>query len=106
MKKNKIKYLVRPHDFHMFELDESNGCYRSWCNKDVTYTDGTRPRAQKHFTLKNLTENYGFYPINESEIQEYEKKSKDYNKFRLWQDRSDGHGGIKGGTYDEYLKQK
>lgn len=99
--KNIIKYLVRPNDYSVFELDESNGCYRSY--KGPTYSDGTRPNAQLHFTFENLTENYDFFPITEDEISIYEKKCDQYYKFLSWQTRSDGHGGIKGGTFDEYL---
>ena len=29
------KYLVRPSDFHIFELDMSNNCYRSYSSKNV-----------------------------------------------------------------------
>lgn len=99
------QYLVRPNDFHIFEIDNTNDCYRSWTTKDITYTDGTRPNAQEHFTFKNLTENYSFFPIEENEISLYEKKNDEYNKFIDWQNRSDGHDGIKGGTYEEYLLQ-
>jgi hypothetical protein len=99
----KTKYLVRPRDFHIFDLDESNGCYRSWSTKNVTYSDGTRPNAMLHFTFENLTNNYGFFPIDEEDIQLYENKNSEYNKFMIWSRRNDGHGGIKGGTYEEYL---
>lgn len=100
------KYLVRPHDFHIFDIDEANNCYRSWSTRTVTYSDGTRPNAQNHFTFKNLTENYGFFPISENELQMYEQKHDEYLKFSSWQSRSDGHGGSKGGTYEEYLALK
>ena len=100
---NKPKYLVRPDDFSIFDLDESNGCYRGWSRKPITYGDGTRPNAQSHFTFENLTQNYGFFPIEENQIEIYEKKSDEYYDFLSWQHRSDGHGGSKGGTHEEYL---
>ena len=100
----KPQYLVRPSDFSIFELDESNECYRLWSRKPITYNNGTRPNAQVHFTFENLTKNYDFFPIEESEIETYEKKSSDYYSFLSWQSRSDGHGGSKGGTQAEYLK--
>ena len=100
----KHKYLVRPSDYHIWEIDESNGCYRSYTNKNIQYPDGTRPKAQKHFTYELLTTVYGFFPIDEDEIETYTKKSNEYHKFISWQRRSDGHGGIKGGTYEEYLE--
>jgi hypothetical protein len=100
------KYLVRPHDFNIFDLDESNGCYRGWSRTPTTYGDGTRPNAMSHFTFENLTENYGFFPIDENELETYEEKSDEYYKFLSWQSRSDGHGGSKGGSYEEYLMYK
>jgi hypothetical protein len=97
------QFLVRPKDFHIWEIDESNGCYRSYINKDVTRSDGTRSNAQEHFTFEILTKGFGFFPIDESEIEIYEKKNDEYVKFINWQCRPDGHGGSKGGTYEEYL---
>lgn len=99
----KNKYLVRPSDFHIWEIDESNGCYRSYINMDVLRSDGTRPNAQKHFTYEILTNGYGFFPIDESEIERYINKNDEYHKFISWQTRSDGHGGCKCGTYEEFL---
>jgi len=102
----KIKYLVRPKDFHIFELDETNGCYRSWRSGEITDSDEIRPKAYPHFTFENLTKNYNFFPIDECELKTYEKKNKEYHEFISWQCRPDGHGGSKGGTYEEYLKKK
>lgn len=105
MNKNIPKYLVRPDDYAIFELDESNGCYRSWSKNPITYTDGTRPNAMLHFTLINLTKNYNFFIINENDIEFYNKRNNDHYNFLSWQNRSDGHGGVKGGTYEDYLKR-
>ena len=102
----KPKYLVRLNDFSIFDLDESNGCYRGWSKKPITYSDGTRPNAMTHFTFENLTENYGFFAIEESEIETYEQKCDEHYKFLSWQSRSDGHGCSKGGAYEEYLKAR
>ena len=91
------QYLVRPHDSHIFELDESNQCYRSF-SAPVEYPDGTRPNAQSHFTLDNLTSNYDFFQIKKSELKKYEEKHNFHLGYVLWSTRPDGHGGIKGGT--------
>ena len=99
-----VKYLVRPHDCHIWELDESNKCYRSWSTREVTYSDGTRPNAHREHTFENLTENHNFFPIDESELQTYEDKNNEHHKFINWTTRSDGHGGSKGGTYEEYKR--
>lgn len=100
MKNN--KYLVRPGDYHIFELDESNGCYRSWSTRNVTRGDVTRVHAQKHFTYDNLVNYYDFIPITGNELKQYEAKHDEYHKFISWSTRSDGHGGSKGGTREEY----
>lgn len=99
---NKSKFLVRPHDSHIWELDESNGCYRSYTTRSVTYSDGTRPNASKNFTYEVLVGNFKFIPITEEEIPEYEAKNNYYTDFNIWLSRSDGHGGCKGGTEEEY----
>lgn len=102
--KNCQKYLVRPDDYHIFEIDEFNGCYRSYTTRNIR-SDG-RPNAQKHFTYENLTKNYNFFPITEEEIPTYEEKHNLYFEFISWQTRSDGHGGVKGGTFEEFLAKK
>lgn len=98
------KFLVRPHDFHIWDLDESNNCYRSYSTRSVTYSDGTRPQAQPSYTFERLTEIYDFFSIEEDEVEFYEEKCKFQMDFTIWQCRSDGHGGSKGGTMGEYLE--
>jgi len=101
----KTKYLVRPNDMHIFEIDESNGCYRSYTNRSVTDSDGNRPNAYEHFTYENLTQNYYFFPIGDvDEIDIYEYFHNIYMKFTSWQSRPDGHGGRKGGTFIDFLR--
>jgi len=105
MKKvNLPKFLIRPHDYHIFEIDESNNCYRSYSTRSVTYADGTRPSAQLHFTFENLTKNYNFFSIKDSELPIYEHKHQLYLDYITWHTRSDGHGGSKGGTMEKYLQ--
>jgi len=98
----KTNYLVRPHDFAIFELDDSNGCYRPYWGKEKP----NKQQAYKHFSYEILTENYGFFPIDDDEIPTYKKKNDDHWVFIIWQRRSDGHGGCKDGTYEEYLLYK
>lgn len=95
------KYLVRPHDSHIFSIDESNGCYRTYYKNPIP----NQPNAYSHFTLDNLTTNYGFFAITEDEIPRYEAKNNQYHEWLKWANRSDGHGGSKGGSYQEFLKQ-
>ena len=96
------KYLVRPSDFHIFEVDSSNSCYRSFSSKAIR-GDGSRVEAQSHFTFDNLVNNYDFIEIEESEIEHYQEKNNFHMGFVMWQCRSDGHGGSKGGELPEYL---
>ena len=100
------KYLVRPNDMHIFEIDNSNGCYRSYTTKDVTDRFGNRPNAMEHFTYDNLTKNYNFFPINEDDIPMYEYFNNIYSDFMNWHLRPDGHDDVKGGTFDEFLEYR
>jgi hypothetical protein len=79
----KPKYLVRPSDFSIFDLDETNGCYRGWSSKPLTDRNGKRPKAMKHFTFENLTTKYKFFPIDESQIEFYEKRCDEHYKLLL-----------------------
>lgn len=96
------KFLVRIKDSKVFEIDESNNCYRPLEKNPKE----NQPNAMKHFTFENLTQNYGFLPIDESEIEKYENKNSEYIEFLCWQCRNDGHGEAKGGTYNEFLEYK
>jgi len=97
------KYLVRTRDFHIFEVDESNNCYRSYLIRNIVDSNGLRPNARSHFTFDNLTTNFGFIAIEVDELNLYERLNNHQSSFQDWQTRSDGHGGVKGGTYEEYL---
>jgi len=96
MKIRKSKYLVRKNDYHIWELDPANGCYRSYSNRSVTYPDGTRPNAQSHFTFENLTQNFEFIPIYAKDIPKYKRLGKAYHAIMNKYCESDGHGGHKG----------
>ena len=100
------KFLVRPRDYHIFDLDESNDCYRSYSTRSVTYADGTRANASLHMTFDNLVNNYEFMPILPTELSFYEMKHDEYMEYVKWATRSDGHGGSKGGTFEEFLNKK
>lgn len=94
------KYLVRPHDFAIFEVDPSNGCYRSYERIPKEH----RHTAFSHFTFENLIKNYDFFEIEEVELEHYLEKHDFHYGFLGWQCRPDGHGGSKGGTMKEYLE--
>lgn len=95
-------YLVRPDDFHIFELDESNYCYRSY----EKYPREHRQHAYDHFTFQNLTENFNFFPIDAEDLPYWEEKQQYHRDFISWQCRPDGHGHRKGGTMEEYAQHR
>ena len=88
----KSKYLVRPDDYTIFEVDYTNGCYRCLSDKYKR----NRFHAYEHFTYKNLTENFKFFSITKEEIPEYETLNNLYHKILNKYHENDGHGGIKG----------
>jgi hypothetical protein len=92
MKTPKSKYLVRPKDYTIFEVDYTNGCYRCFSDKYKR----NRFHAYKHFTFENLTQNYGFLPITEADIPTYKKLAHTYWDIMKKYTESDGHGGCKG----------
>ena len=104
-KDKKPKYLVRTRDYHIWELDPSNGFYRSY-SCVVKYPDGTIPNARPNMNYEDLTKIYGFIPIKKDQLEIYEKKHQEYLDFTSWQCRSDGHGGSKGGTFGEWIEYK
>lgn len=67
------KYLRRPCDNHIFEIDKTNYCYRSYTTRHVVDRFGNRPEAYQHFTFENLTRNYGFVSITKKQVKGYEK---------------------------------
>ena len=91
---------------HIFEMDESNGCYRSYSTREVTRRDGSRPNAQEHFTYENLTVGYDFFPIDEDKLALFEQFHSTYMDYYNWTTRPDGHGGMKGGTVEEFLRRE
>lgn len=99
-KKKQAEYLVRPGDFMIFEIDKSNGCYRSQQRKKIK-----NHQAQSHFTYENLVDNYNFLPIKKSEIEKYKNLHDLYYDYRGWESRSDGHGGSEGGTMEEWSQR-
>lgn len=99
----KSKYLVRPGDMHIFEIEEYSGFYRSYFTRNTK----NRPNAYEHFTYENLTRDYNFFPIEEKELEMYVYINRLIHDYMSWKYKSDGHGGIKEvGTFDEFLVAK
>lgn len=99
--KNLPKYLVRPNDYAVWERFKDTDLYRTFESPGEEIKNRQDP--YDHFTHEILTRRYGFFPIEEHELDKYLEKWKFEIKFTSWQHRNDGHGGIKGGTREEYL---
>jgi hypothetical protein len=91
----KSEFLVRPDDYHIFEIDPTNGCYRSYFSRNTK----NRPHAYKHFTFESLTEEYHWIPITKEEIPKYEALNKRWNEIWAKYYESDGHDNPKGRDY-------
>ena len=95
-------FLLRVNDYDVWEEDPGKpGCYRSMSTRSF---GENRQDAYDHWTFENLTRSHDFVAISEAEIPEYLEKHEEHYKFLAWQSRNDGHGGAKGGTYEEYLE--
>lgn len=91
------KCLVRPDDFSIYDLDESNGRYRLWSPKRRLYT------AMEHSTFEYLTKEHGFFPIEENELGLYQEKCNEYYRQLSWQNLPNELEYSNDGTNKEYL---
>ena len=88
-------FLVRINDYAVWKEDpEKPGYYHPFNNKS----------ACSHWTFDSLMKSEKFITISESEVPNYLAKHNEHIKFLIWQNRNDGHGGVKGGTYEGYLE--
>lgn len=93
------KYLVRPSDNHVFEIDPSNYRYRSVYLRN----DPNRPPAYPDFTYDNLTAYYNFFPIREDQLGEYLTMDEELN--RAYNEHL-SHGISYGCTIQEFAAMK
>ncbi len=86
--------LVRPDDHAIF-LENPDGSY--------SHENGT----MNYRYDKTLLQSLGFKAIPETDVElikSVRTNQKVYSQYLQWYTRPDGHGGIKGGTFDEFLK--
>ena len=103
---NLPKYIVRPHDFSVWERFNDTNLYRTYEKPEKEIKNRQDP--YNHWTYDNLVNGWNFFPIEENQLQEYVEKHDYEISFLSWQCRNDGHGGSKGGTkedYEEYLER-
>lgn len=90
------QYLARPDDACIFSLNEDGYTYSTFEGKKKF------PDSLHHEYRYEILISHNFYEVTEEEFPELEKKRKEYYEFMAWHTRSDGHGGIKGGTMEEF----
>jgi len=93
----KSKYLYRPSDYSIFQMIE-NGEYTHKDNIDREWIGNT-------YDYETLID-HGFKPCTEDDFDWLKEKHDEYYEYLSWSHRSDGHGGAKGGTFEEFLKIK
>lgn len=94
------KYLARPDDGGVWSLNEDGLTYSSKRFKEENPNNITH--KHQYQTLIAC----GFYEVTEDDFPSLEEKERDFYEFMIWQDRSDGHGGSKGGTREEFIEYK
>lgn len=95
------KYLVRPDDYVVFVSQTENPGLYAVKSSLEQWPD----HLHNWYKYQRLIDG-GWFPCEESELDEMKKKHDAHMDFVVWQCRSDGHGGRKGGTMEEYLEYK
>lgn len=90
-------YFYRPNDFSVFHKIE-NGTYTHEMDIDRGWTSG----GYQYDTMVACN----FVPCTPEEFPELKRKNKLYYEYLSWASRNDGHGGSKGGTFEEFLTRK
>lgn len=94
------KYYARPHDGTVFSLNEDGKTYSIEDSKKEFPNN-----LHNKYTQKTLLTNE-FYEVTKKDFPRLKKINKEYLEFMSWYTRSDGHGGIKGGTIEEFRELK
>jgi hypothetical protein len=91
------KYLYRPDDYSVFQMTDSG---------EYTHKDNIdREWVGNLYDYRTLI-GCGFKPCTEDDFGWLKEKHDLYYEYLSWSSRPDGHGGVKGGTFEEFLKVK
>jgi hypothetical protein len=90
-------YFYRPNDFVVFHKMK-NGEY----THEMNIERGWEGNGYQYETMVACD----FVPCTPEEFPELKRKSKQYFEYLSWASRPDGHGGSKGGTFEEFLNRK
>lgn len=90
------RFMYRPNDFSIFQrVDEANFVMQD--NIERQWVGNKYPH--------DVLVIHGFIPCSEEDFEGLKEKHDLHYEFLSWQSRSDGHGGSKGGTFEEFLKK-
>ncbi len=91
------KYLYRPSDYSIFQITD-DGTY--------THQDNINREWVGHKYSYETLIGHNFVPCTEDDFDWLKEKRELYYEYVAWASRSDGHGGSKGGTFEEFLEIK
>lgn len=94
------KYLARKDDGAVWSLNNDGITYSHMEHKEK-YPDNIHHQYFQDTLLK-----CGFSPVTEEDFPKLQALGKEYYEYLSWTSRSDGHGGSKGGTIEEFRKYK
>lgn len=100
MKQRLPKYLARPTDGEVWSI---NSDWKTYSNKT---SKEKNPKHEHHKTHYQVLIDFGFYPVEEKDFIDLERIGKEYREYQNWASRPDGHGGVKGGTIEEFRKER
>lgn len=89
------RYYARTSDGEILELNE-NGTY--------SFTESKKRGHAHEYSPEIIEDNPNFEVITEEDFPRMAKRSEQYYSYISWSTRSDGHGGCKGGSFEEWLK--
>lgn len=94
------KYFARP-DGQIFSVNDDGTTYSLRSSKKKF-----PGHIHNEYTLEVMVSK-GFKPVKKKDFPRLKEVRKEYQQWQLWSSRSDGHGGVKGGTLEEFRnKQK
>lgn len=99
MKANNLpKYYARPTDGTVFSINKDGKTYSVEDSKKNFPDNLHNEYTQEHLVAVD------FYPVTKKDFPRLKKINDEYYAYCSWTSRSDGHGGVKGGTIEEFRK--
>ena len=100
MKDRLPKYLARPTDGAVWSINPDGKTFSNKASKEKN------PTNDHHKTPYQVLIDFEFYPVEEKDFMELERIGREYREYQNWANRPDGHGGVQGGTIEEFRKER